>query len=190
MTAERSEPFADLAALEAWLAEMAAIPSDEGLDMTEIDHGLQCACELKLAAPDDVELQVAGLVHDVDHGRVHIRDHAWSGAEAVRHILGDRIAELVGLHVEAKRWLVTHEPAYRARLSPVSLQTLALQGGDFTAAESAAFEAFPHWRAALDLRRADDRAKTPGRQVPGLETWLPALREAAARQAARETSPA
>ncbi len=178
-----ADTFDDLSALEAWLDRMSRTPSDEGPGITELDHGLQCAAELKAVAPDDVELQLAGLVHDVGHGRVHIRDHAWAGAEAVRPVLGDRIAELTGLHIDAKRYLVTTDPAYRACLSPVSIETLALQGGDMTPAEVARFEAWPNWRAALDLRRADEAAKTPGRDVPGLDAWLPALR-AAVRPAA------
>jgi predicted HD phosphohydrolase len=162
---------------------MAHSSSDEGEGITELDHGLQCAEELKALAPDDVELQLAGLVHDVGHGRAHIRDHGWAGADAVRGVLGDRVAELVGLHIDAKRYLVTTDTAYRATLSPVSVATLALQGGNMDGAELARFEAWPHWRAALDLRRADERAKTPGRAVPGLETWTPALRAFAARHA-------
>ena len=31
-------------------------------------------------------------------------------------------------------------------------------------------------------RRADDRAKTPGREVPGLERWISVLRGVASRQ--------
>lgn len=182
-TGAGSGDFADLADLEAWLARMAHTPSDEGEGITELDHGLQCAEELRAVAPDDVELQLAGLTHDVGHGRGHIRDHAWAGAEALRGVLGDRVAELVGLHIDAKRYLVTTDPAYRATLSPVSVATLALQGGDMDAAEIARFEAWPHWRAALDLRRADERAKTPGREVPGLEAWTPALRALAAVRA-------
>ena len=58
-----------------------------------------------------------------------------------------------------------------------------MQGGDMTAEEVAAFEAWPSWREAVMLRRADEAAKTPGREVPGLEAWLPAVRETAARHA-------
>lgn len=176
----RAGPFADLAALEAWLDLMGRTASEEAIGITELDHGLQCAAELKASQPDDVALQVAGLVHDAGHGRSHIRDHAWAGADALRVILGDRIAELVGLHIDAKRYLVTTDGAYRALLSPVSVETLALQGGDMSADEVARFEAWPHWRAALRLRHADEAAKTAGREVPGLEAWLPALRAIAA----------
>ena len=171
-----SEAFADLAALEAWLGRMGRTVSDEDPGMTELDHGLQCAEELRAAASDDLELQIAGLLHDVGHGLSHIRDHGWAGADAVRGLLGERVAELVGLHIDAKRYLVTTDLAYRAILSPASIETLALQGGDMRPEETARFEAFAHWRDALRLRRADEAAKTPGRAVPGLEAWLPAIR--------------
>jgi predicted HD phosphohydrolase len=175
--------FTDLAALEAWLALMGERPSDEGPGITELDHGLQCAAELRATAPGDVELHIAGLVHDIGHGRAHIRDHAWAGADAVRGLLGDRVAELVGLHINAKRYLVTTDTAYRAILSPASIRTLALQGGDMSPEETARFEAWPSWRDALRLRRADEAAKSPGRDVPGLGAWLPALRAVAAAKA-------
>jgi predicted HD phosphohydrolase len=172
-------PFADLAALEADLARRATSPSDEAEGLSELDHGLQCAHELAALAPDDTALQIAGLLHDIGHGRGHIRDHARAGEAALRGVIGDRVAQLVGLHIAAKRYLVTTDPAYRGLLSPASIQTLALQGGDMTPGEIAAFETHAHWREALALRRADEAAKTPGRAVPGLEAWLPALRAVA-----------
>ena len=171
--------FADLASLMARLEAMGGTVSDEDPGLTELDHGLQCAFELSQAVPEDVELQVAGLVHDIGHGLGPIRDHGEVGGAAVRGLLGDRVAELVRLHIPAKRYLVTTDPAYRARLSPDSVRTLALQGGDLTPAEVAAFEAWPHWRAALVLRVADEAAKVPGRAVPGLDHWRAAIQRAA-----------
>jgi predicted HD phosphohydrolase len=167
--------FADLPSLLARLEVMGATISTEDPGLTELDHGLQCAFELSQAAPADVELQVAGLAHDIAHGLGHIRDHGEVGGAAVRGLLGERVAELVMLHIPAKRYLVTTDPAYRARLSLDSVQTLALQGGDMTDAEVTAFEGFSHWRDALLLRVADEAAKVPGRSVPGLGHWRQAL---------------
>ncbi len=175
-----SAAFADLAELEAWLARMAVTPSDEAEGISELDHGLQCAHELAIVAPDDEALHIAGLLHDVGHGRGDIRDHAWVGAQAVRGVLGERVAELVGLHIAAKRYLVTTDPGYRSLLSPTSIHTLTLQGGDMSPEEIAEFETYAHWREGLMLRRADEAAKTPGRPVEGIEAWLPALRALAA----------
>ncbi len=167
--------FPDLAALEAHLAKMAAEPCED-CGLSELEHGLQCAAELKAAAPGDEELQVAGLLHDVAYGQSYAETHHRVGADALRDLFGERVAQLVALHVDAKRYLVTTDPAYRSRLSPVSVQTLALQGGGMSAEETAAFEAEEHWRDGLKLRLADEAAKTPGRAVPGLETWRPILR--------------
>ena len=160
--------------LEACLIGMGDIQCEmEGL--SELDHGLQCAEVLNAMAPLDLELQVAGLVHDVGAAHSLDRDHGRVGGQAVRSLLGERIAELVRLHVDAKRYLVASDPAYRARLSPVSLQTLERQGGGMSAMECAAFEASPHHLDAIRLREADDLAKTPGKTVPGLGAWRPAL---------------
>ena len=174
-TDQRTLHFSDLSSVEAHLAGMAAESCEES-DLSELDHGLQCAAELKAAAPEDVELQVAGLLHDVAYGPAYAEAHHRVGADAIRDLFGNRVAQLVALHVDAKRYLVSTDAVYRTRLSPVSVETLALQGGGMTAAEIAEYEARDHWRAGLTLREADDAAKIPGRAVPGLEAWLPILR--------------
>ena len=106
---------------------------------------------------------MAGLVHDVadiafpdDHA-----DHAARGAELVEPLLGARVARLVGAHVDAKRYLVATDPAYRAQLSPRSLETLELQGDALDAPAVAALTSDRDLAAILALRRADERAKDP-----------------------------
>jgi predicted HD phosphohydrolase len=173
--------FAALDELVDFLGALDAEPSDEGLPFSELDHQLQCAYELELTVPEDVELQVAGLVHDIAHTVGPIEDHATLGAGMVRPLLGARVATLVEDHVPAKRYLVTVDPEYRAQLSPDSLRTLALQGGALAAAEVESCERRPYWSASVELRRADDRAKTPGRDVPALAHWIPRLRAVAER---------
>jgi predicted HD phosphohydrolase len=133
-------------------------------DEPELDglaHALQCGAILRAEHPDDPELAVAGLVHDIadiaypdDH-----TDHDRRGAALVEPLLGGRVARLVGAHVLAKRYLVTTEPAYRDGLSRRSVETLAAQGN------------------AL----ADERAKDPTARVPGLDAWRTILSEVAAR---------
>jgi len=152
--------------------------------LTELDHGLQCAALLERDHPGDVELQMAGLIHDLAHpwdGPGQPR-HAAMGAEAVRGLLGDRVAELIGGHVKAKRYLVTVDPTYREQLSGDSIMTLAAQGGNFTQQETHIFRAQPNWEAMVELRCADDAAKVPGAQVPGLDHWLAALRSVVHRR--------
>lgn len=146
---------------------------DDGESLSLLAHHLQTAALLERDAPDDLELQVAGLVHDI--GTVLEPDtpltHARAGGDAVRALLGDRIAELVTQHDHAKRYLVTTDPTYVTALSDVSIATLEVQGGPMDAAARERFEAHPDFAALVILRRADDAAKVPGKPVPPLETW-------------------
>jgi predicted HD phosphohydrolase len=158
----------------------------EGLSV--LDHGLQTAAILRAEHPDDVELQVAGLVHDVgwlawdgtEWVPVPDAAHDRDGADQVRPLLGARVGALVGGHVAAKRWLVATDADYRASLSPRSLETLMFQGDTMTADEAAAFEQTPHFAATVALRRADERAKEIGLVVDDLAHWRPALESVAA----------
>ena len=70
-------------------------------------------------------------MHDIGHLLPGVGDaaHASAGAEAVRAALGARVAGLVALHVEAKRYLVATEPGYGGGLGPDSVASLATQGG-------------------------------------------------------------
>jgi predicted HD phosphohydrolase len=170
-----STPLRDVESLVEVLA--AGAREDDGEELDALAHHLQCAAVLAERAPGDVELQVAGLVHDVASTVWPARPatHARAGAALVEPLLGSRVAWLVGHHDEAKRYLVTTEPDYRARLSPTSVVTLEAQGGLLGDDERAALEAAPELDALLTLRRADDDAKVPGRSVPGLDTWRGAL---------------
>jgi len=157
---------------------------DDGDPLPVLDHSLQCAVLLADERPDDLELQVAGLVHDVGH-RLQpgaAAAHAVIAADAVRGLLGERVAALVELHVPAKRYLVTVDPAYRDTLSDGSTVSLARQGGELSAAERAALEADPHLADALSLRRCDERAKVVGLEVDGLARRRPVVEHVAVKR--------
>ncbi len=162
-------------ALCALLLDGSHRDDEECLDL--LAHALQCAELLALRAPDDVELQIAGLVHDV--GTVvdpHAMDtHAGRGGALVAPLLGARVGRLVGRHADAKRYLVATDPAYRSRLSSRSLETLVAQGGVMDHREIAAFALIDDLDAVLALRHADDDAKVPGKAVANLDTWRPCL---------------
>ena len=157
--------FTSATDLETFLRGLADSPSDEE-GLTELEHLLQCADVLREAYPDDAELQVAGLLHDVGWSLDPAGDHGRLGADAVRGLVGERAAELVRLHVDAKRYLVTCDAGYRAKLSPVSVATLALQGAEMSPPEIAAFEANPcsnarGWNADASTTRSTRCATRP-----------------------------
>ena len=151
---------------------------DEG-GLPILDHCLQCADLLRREYPDDMELQVAGLVHDLgwlerDADRWTFRPdaaHDVEGRDLVQQLLGGRVADLVGGHVAAKRFLLATDPGYRGLLSARSETTLQFQGGVMTREEADQFVAIPHAADLVALRRADDNAKVRGKPVPGLDAW-------------------
>ncbi len=145
--------------------------------LSQLDHGLQCADLLRMAHPDDVELQLAGLLHDVGHvlapGRADA--HGIVGRAWLQPLLGERVGALIELHVPAKRYLVTVDPSYRAQLSAGSVTTLAEQGGPLGARSLGDLDDEPHFRDAIALRRADERAKTAGLDSGRIDDWVPVL---------------
>jgi predicted HD phosphohydrolase len=145
--------------------------------VSQLDHALQTAALLERAHPDDTELAVAGLVHDIGHLLPGGTDeaHAQHGASSVRGVLGERVAGIVGLHVEAKRYLVGVEGGYDGELSDDSVVSLRRQGGSLGAAEAEAFASLPWADEAVTLRRADDHGKAPGLVVQPLSWWVPVL---------------
>jgi gamma-butyrobetaine dioxygenase len=154
----------------------------EPVSMTE--HMLQSAhaAEQDGAPP---RLVAAALLHDYGHFiHAHDEDAADHGIdthhEDVAHAFlsehfGPEIAEPIRLHVAAKRYLCATDPSYLGELSPASIRSLELQGGPYSAAEVAAFEASPHAADAVRLRRYDDAGKVAGLETPDLEHYRPVL---------------
>jgi predicted HD phosphohydrolase len=165
--------------LLALLAEGAGVYDEPDVD--GLSHALQCSDILRREHPGDIELSVAGLVHDIadiaypnDHG-----DHARRGAALIEPLLGPRVARLVGAHVDAKRFLVATDPSYRAALSPRSTETLGQQGGALDPNAIAGLAADPNLDAILALRRADERAKDVDARPPELASWRAVLESVA-----------
>ncbi|MFE7801952.1 HD domain-containing protein [Nocardia sp. NPDC057440] len=158
------------------------MPDHSGDPVDILDHDLQCAALLRQAYPADEELQVAGLLHDIGHLLVPGDDagHGRHGAQAVRPLLGDRVARLVELHVVAKRYLAATDAAHADELSPSSQRTLIAQGGPMDEREVAQFQADPDFTAAIALRRADDAGKVAGLEVAPLESWRAVIERVAA----------
>ena len=85
------------------------------------------------------------------------------------------MTEPVRLHVAAKRYLCATEPGYLGLLSAEPVRTLVWQGGPMKPDERAAFEALPHARDAVAVRRWDDAAKDPAFTPPGFAHFAPLL---------------
>jgi predicted HD phosphohydrolase len=155
----------------ALLAQGTSAFDEPELDV--LSHSLQCGEILRAEHPDDNELVIAGLLHDIADAERPARHtaHEERGAELVAGLFGERVAHLVAMHVPAKRYLVATDPEYRGRLSARSIETLSLQGGDYDADEIARLREDPDLDAILTLRRADERAKEPGARVAPLESW-------------------
>jgi predicted HD phosphohydrolase len=164
-----------------WRAGSVEEPNEDIRGLTILHHGLQCAAWLRGTEPDDPELHLAGLLHDVGHILAPGQEdaHAAVGAAYMRPVLGDRVAALIEAHVPAKRYLVTVDASYRAQLSGGSIRTLVVQGDAMTDDEVEDFRAAPYAEAAVQLRRADEAAKDPAADVPDLAAWLPTLAAAA-----------
>jgi [1-hydroxy-2-(trimethylamino)ethyl]phosphonate dioxygenase len=160
----------------------------ERVSMTE--HMLQSA----LAAENDgapPRLVAAALLHDYGH---FVHDYDDDAAEhgidtkheEVAHAFlsehfGPAVAEPIRMHVAAKRYLCATDRTYLDELSPASIHSLHLQGGPYSAAEVAAFEASPYADDAVRLRRYDDAGKVEGLETPDLEHYRPVL-QASIRQ--------
>lgn len=157
--------------------------------VTELEHALQIA-DIADEMSGDEELILAALLHDI--GRVAVRQdeisdtlvpdhmgktldgargHDEAGADLLKDLFSDRVLAGVRMHVAAKRYLCTVEPKYRDRISGGSETTLRMQGGLMSDAELDAFRATPYSEDAVQIRRWDDMAKTPGKPTRPLEYW-------------------
>lgn len=157
--------------------------------VTEREHALQAAALAEAAAADAATV-AAALLHDV--GRLLGGDPTADGfvaADRAHDRIGERylarwfgpvVTEAVGLHVEAKRYLCGTEPGYVGRLSPVSVRSLAVQGGPMTPEEAEAFRGRRGWEAGVALRRWDDRAKSEEPATKTVEDYRPLLEALAA----------
>lgn len=138
--------------------------------VSQLEHGLQCA-QLAEEQSEPTALIVAALLHDFGHlvatakdnlaQPVQVRDdlHQFAALPFLRGLFDNAVLEPIRLHVDAKRFLCSHDPSYWESLSPASKRSLELQGGIFSVSQAAAFIAQPYAGDAVRLRRYDDLAK-------------------------------
>ncbi|MDX3586753.1 hypothetical protein OG920_38415 [Streptomyces europaeiscabiei] len=131
------------------------------------EHALRTAALLRRGRPADKELQVAGLVHTLGQLLRPGDDtsHADLAAEAVRPLLGDRVAHLVRLHA----------------LGPDHLVRLHAGGWVDTGLVE----------DVLTLRQADEAGRSAGVDAGVLEDWRTVLELVAdrAHQTERDRRP-
>ena len=142
---------------------------DDGDPIPILPHSLQCAARLSEVAPDDDELIVAGLVHDIGHRLQpgHPVEHGMIAADAVRDLLGERVADArraaragEALSRHRRRRLPRRARARdRRRASPAKVARSTTPSGP-------QLERRPELADALTLRRADEAAKDPNAVVP------------------------
>ena len=154
--------------------------------VTELEHALQTAALARVEGATP-ELIAASLLHDVGHlvvddvtpngaDRLEDRRHEAAGENFLSQWFGPEVTSPVARHVAAKRYLCAVDAGYLSELSPASVRSLHLQGGPMTQAEIAEFERDVHHRAAVQLRRWDDRAKVQGLEVPAFGEYQDLLR--------------
>jgi predicted HD phosphohydrolase len=151
-----------------------------GEPVTQLQHAWQCGQLAKLAGVSPA-LQLASWLHDLGHlimglpGTPTLRGeddrHEAVAAPVLQSLWGERVANPVRLHVQAKRYLVGRDPPYKQSLSDDSLRSLQLQGGPMNIHDQHLFEQLAFHRDALKLRTWDDESKRQG--------WLARSREAA-----------
>jgi gamma-butyrobetaine dioxygenase len=149
-----------------------------GEDVTMVEHQLQAGA---LAVGCSDSLVAAALLHDIGHviGTIEgepdatealMNDldahHDVAGARWLSRWFGPEVTEPVRLHVAAKRYLVSTEPAYAAELSQASVHTLRLQGGPMTNAEIEEFRRLGFAEDAVAIRRLDEAAKDGSKKAP------------------------
>jgi phosphonate degradation associated HDIG domain protein len=150
-------------------------------DVAQLHHALQTAALATSAGASDA-LVAAALLHDIGHLLALQSDgepvgpHQRSGPAFLAGLFPAGVTDPITLHVAAKRYLCSAEPAYRSSLSAGSVRSLAHQGGPMSADEMRAFTATPGWRDAVALRRWDDAGKLEDAEVPDLARYQPLLR--------------
>jgi phosphonate degradation associated HDIG domain protein len=149
--------------------------------INQVQHALQAAA-LAEAQGLGSAMVMACLLHDVGH-MVHDLGEAPAehGVDDRHEELGARwtarhfvpgVSEPIRLHVAAKRYLCTIDPAYQAGLSKDSQISLVLQGGHMSEAEQASFLDEVFAQDAIALRRIDELAKDPDAVTPTVDAFL------------------
>lgn len=154
-----------------------------GESCTQLQHASQCATLAERSDNTD-ELITAAFLHDIGHlyaikkkipgtNSEGYSKHDKIGADLLEKWgFPTSVTQPIALHVQAKRFLMSRDSNYKARLSAASRRTLIKQGETMSDQEQIGFLQSPFARDALLLREWDDAGKVPGIDVAPLSHWL------------------
>ena len=153
-----------------------------GEPVTQLQHACQAANLAHTEGYDD-EVIIAAFLHDIGHLCVEadeqnsmadlgIKDHELEGANYLRQRgFSEKICQLIGAHVAAKRYLTATDSSYYNNLSEASKKTLEFQGGVMSPNEVHAFETDPLHQLYIRMRIWDETAKKPTTPLPDLSIY-------------------
>ena len=141
-----------------------------GENMSQLEHMTRAAMIAEKNGENN-QIILAAFLHDIGHlveinnqsmkmGNLGVINHELVG----RNFLIEKgfdldLANLVGNHVKAKRYLVTKYQNYINDLSEASRQTLILQKNSMSPEEMSDFESDPLFVKSIKLRICDDQSK-------------------------------
>lgn len=167
----------------------------DGEPVSQTSHMIQCAMQA-LGERADTELVLGAFLHDIGHLLRHqqqteamdsygVVNHEGIGADYIRKKgFSERVCAVIEKHVDAKRYLVSTDPAYMAKLSVASLQTLEWQGGPMGAKEAEAFKKLPFFNDIIRVRLWDEKAKLIDAEMPPLVYFIGMIQDYLDAQAA------
>ncbi|KAK3672051.1 hypothetical protein LTR78_008021 [Recurvomyces mirabilis] len=155
-----------------------------GERVSQLQHSLQAATLAQKANADEDTI-LGALLHDfgrfipaAERKACMLNSDGSSAGKASHEVLGERylrqhgfsekICQLVGAHVMAKRYLTAVDKDYYASLSQASKISFKTQGGPFDDAEILTAQQDPLLSEKIAVRRWDDLAKDPAMQTPPL----------------------
>lgn len=155
---------------------------------TQLQHAEQCGT-LALERGFGEEVALAAFLHDIghfiadeenrpEHSAYGYPEHDQLGANYLIQLgFSNKISELVGQHVQVKRYLALTRKNYLENLSHASTFTLKQQGGPMSTAEADNYATTPHLKEIIQLRDIDDSGKLPEKTCQPLNFWLKLAKE-------------
>lgn len=158
-----------------------------GEPVSQLEHSLQAAHFAEQSGADEDTI-LAALLHDIGrfipaadsmpamiapNGTYVGREaHEVVGEKYLRDLgFSEKICQLVGAHVVAKRYLTAVDEKYYDGLSQSSQTTLKYQGGPFTPEQVKEAQMDPWLEQKLAVRKWDDMAKEVGLEIAPLEHY-------------------